>query len=166
MTPATFNATILAPGLAFLHDHAPAISQGRDARVLMLAIAGQESAWRYRSQVPIAYAKGFWQFERGGAVHGVLTHPASALVARQLCAAVGVSFNETSVWNYLAFPRGDRLAACLARLLLFTDAAPLPDADDDDATYDCYERNWRPGKAKPDAWPANIEAARRAVEGP
>ncbi len=71
MTPAEFVTTVLDSGAAWCETvpgwHIPFDVR---ARVLMLAIAGQESAWKYRAQVG-GPARGFWQFEVTG-VDGVL----------------------------------------------------------------------------------------------
>lgn len=120
------------------------------ARVQMLAIGLQESRFEYRRQRGMGPAMGFWQFERGGGVKGVLNHPASKDKAALLCKARGVSAEPMAAW--VALENDDVLAAGFARLLLLTDPRPLPNVDDTQGAWDCYIRNWRPGKPHIDTW--------------
>src|SRR5262245_41905895 len=104
MDPRTFTTNILEPGLAFLHRlGGPAPSAA--ARQKLLTIGLQESALVARYQAsPSASpgaAKGFFQFESGGGVRGVMTHQASAQLARRLCDACWVAWNEQAVYRAL-----------------------------------------------------------------
>jgi hypothetical protein len=133
------------------------------ADVLLVAISGQESAWSARVQGGNGPARGFWQFEQGGGVTGVLKHPTTARMARDACAGLGISNLPHIVWAFLGRPEGDRLALAFARLLLWSDPRPLPAIDDPDDAYDYYVANWRPGAPGPDRWPSNHAAAREAL---
>lgn len=144
----------IEPALALLEPMG--IKPSRKARVLMLAIAGQESAWEHRRQIG-GPAHSFWQFEKGGGVVGVLTHPASRDKIKAVCAELGVPCDAESV--YQAMVDNDVLAACMARLLLWTDAAPLPEVGEVDASWNYYLRNWRPGLPHPEAWPRRYSTA-------
>ena len=147
-----------------------------EARLMLLAIGLQESRFEHRWQIVDAArpekkgpARGFWQFERGsaslgGGVWGVFRHSSSHELLRQLCHERDVSFDPPEVWA--ALERDDVLAAGLARLLLWTDRRRLPPAGDADAAWDCYERNWRPGKPHPETWPRNYRAAMDEVFPP
>lgn len=137
------------------------IRDSASARVMLLAIGLQESLFEYRRQMGNGPAMGFWQFERGGGVRGVLHHPASKDRAAWLCAARDVEPVPTPVW--LALQRDDVLAAGFARLLLWTDAAPLPGVDDEAGAWAYYLRNWRPGKPHPKTWPKYHKLARDFV---
>lgn len=114
---------------------------------IMLAIAGMESRCLHRRQIPIPHAMGLWQFERGGGVAGVLQHRVTrplvigALERRGLPAPDKPGAAEAT-WR--ALETDDTLAAILARLLLLSDPAPLP--DDPNAALGVYLRTWRPGK--------------------
>jgi hypothetical protein len=156
MTPIAFREIILDPGLALLATATSTHLDDRAARVLLLAIAGQESGWESRRQIG-GPARGFWQFERGGAVRGVLNHPVSTHPAAKLCAALAIPADEATVYEALAW--SDHLAVGLARLLLLTDPAPLPGIGDEAGGWACYVRNWRPGKPHPDVWPLRHQAA-------
>lgn len=125
------------------------------ALLLMLAIGYQESQGIHRRQLGNGPARGLWQFEKGGGVHGVMTHTASSGYAMQLCAHFRIPFNETAV--YQALETNDVLAAGFARLLLWTAPGALPDNEADAWTY--YERQWRPGKPRPHDWPNSYRAA-------
>lgn len=148
----------------------PAKMDSAKARVQMFAIGYQESEFEHRFQVlndptKKGPARGFWQFEEGGGVVGVMTHPASKDIARNLCMARGVFFTRHEVWQRLE--TDDVLAAAFARLLLFTDSRPLPSLPDAinphnpqlSDSWKYYERNWRPGKPHPLKWPANYAKA-------
>lgn len=120
-----------------------------EAEVMLLAIGLQESRFEHRHQIG-GPAHGWWQFEMGGGVRGVLTHPASRDLAKGLCAARGVA--PTSMAAFAALERDDILAAGFARLLLWTDPRPLPRIGEVQAAWDYYIRNWRPGKPHPKTW--------------
>lgn len=117
---------------------------------MLLAIGLQESRFLHRKQIK-GPARGFWQFERGGGVVGVLNHASTAHHANLICQARGVEPMSTDV--YMALEKDDVLAAAFARLLLWTDPYPIPKIGDAESSYDCYVRIWRPGKPKPDSWP-------------
>ena len=136
----------IAPALVML----PSRMASPEARMLMLAICGQESDFHHRWQVVdrarpgvMGPARGLWQFERGGGVRGVLTHASSRTHAEALCRLRGVSATLDGVYN--ALHADDVLAAGFARLLLWTDAAPLPAVGDVEAAWKLYLRTWRPG---------------------
>ncbi|MBF8676231.1 hypothetical protein IRZ53_17700 [Pseudomonas fulva] len=114
----------------------------RPARVLMYAISLQENPKRYEQQVG-GPARGDYQFEKGGGVRGVMTHPASKALAQDVCRARGVAFDAEAI--YQAIGRDPILAAALARLLIWTDPKPLPAATDEQGAWDLYLRTWRPG---------------------
>ncbi len=137
------------------------------ARVMLLAIGLQESRLKYRAQKTTdpyvkGPARGLWQFERGGGVVGVMTHRATKALAEAACQEHVVPFDSSLVWTKLEF--NDILAATFARLLLWADAKPLPalDASHDDA-WDCYVRNWRPGKPHRETWDEFHAQARAQV---
>jgi hypothetical protein len=143
---AVLNSAIV-PALSIL---GPAYDSG-PARVLWLAISGQEAGWLSRHQLENGPAHGLWQFERGG-VHGVLTHPASRAAAARLCAMRRTPPTDIDVWN--ALEHDDVLAAGMARLLLWTDVRPLPRIGDSLNAWLYYVRNWQPGKPRADDWSA------------
>lgn len=149
-------ATAIEPALALL----PAKMDTPAARVMLLANGLQESRFVHRRQIS-GPAVGFWQFERGGGVLGVLTHPSSWELSRALCAARDVEPTTTDVYNSLS--HDDVLAAGFARLLLWTDPQRLPPLGDVDGAWSLYLRTWRPGKPHPQTWPALYAQALSAV---
>ncbi len=161
MTPKDVLENAVDPALALL-DRVAGVRPSQEARVLLMAIAGQESAWQYRVQIG-GPAHSFWQFEKSGGVHGVLHHPSSSANIRDVCADLGVSCDETTIYQRMAEPEGDVLPGCMARLLLWTDPAPLPAVGDVDHAWNFYERNWRPGAPHPEGWPARYAIARGLV---
>lgn len=86
-------------------------------------------------------ARGWWMFERGGGVAGVLSHPTTLRHAQSVCLARGVTASPRNVWA--ALETDDVLAAAFARLLLWSDPEPLP--GDVEGAFAVYLRNWRPG---------------------
>lgn len=154
--------TAVRPALALIGLHA----DSPQARVLLLAIGLQESAFSYRRQMGDGPARGFWQFELGtkasrGGVWGVYLHHVSHEPLRLLCHERDVSFDTTPIWA--ALETDDILAAGVARLLLLTDPQRLPALGEEQAAWDCYARNWRPGKPRPGDWPENYRLAMQEV---
>jgi hypothetical protein len=146
VTPDQFLIETLLPGLHWLEQHVgPVPPASREARLLLLAISGQESNWVYRIQSGNGPAHGFWQFERMGGVNGVLTHPATVEFAKKVCAAAGIAPTAVAVWGRMATEAGDNLAVAFARLLLFTDPHKLPAYGDEEGSWAQYISLWRPG---------------------
>lgn len=139
-TPEQVLAQIIAPMFQLL---LPGKFDSTAARVEMLTIAKHESELRTRKQDGGGPARSLWQFEQAGGIRGVLTHPASSIWAKAVCLHQAVAPTEGDV--YAAFLTDDLLACAFARLLLWTDAAPLPQLGNDEAAFEYYRRNWRPG---------------------
>jgi hypothetical protein len=159
---ATVIKTILDPGLAQL----PMAMDTPKARVMLLAIGQQESKFQYRAQVlnggGKGPARGYFQFEKGGGVKGVMNHPTTCAHAHRLCLSRGVAWDAGQVW--LRLETDDLLACGFARLLLYSDPKPLPELDDVEGAWKLYaERTWRPGKPHPETWPGYHAAARQAL---
>ncbi len=76
-----------------------------------------------------------------------------------VCAELGVTCDEETVYQRMAQAEGDVLSACMARLLLWTDPSPLPAVGDVNHAWDFYQRNWRPGAPHPEVWPARYGTA-------
>lgn len=149
---------ILTPALSML----PAMMGTPKARVMLLAIALQESGLAHRVQVG-GPAHGLWQFERGGGVKGVLRYHTTRDLARHVCRERGVNPNRWAV--YKALSHDDILAACFARLLLWTDPHALPALGDESGAWDLYLRTWRPGKPRPVHFSGNYRQALLTVKG-
>ena len=153
------------PGLAML----PSRMDTPEARVLMLAICGQEADFHRRWQVVdrarpgvMGPARGLWQFERGGGVKCVLNHERTHALAANVCRLRGISATVNAVYNRLH--ADDVLAAAFARLLLWSSPRALPAVGQEQAAFDFYLREWRPG-----AWangnPKQRETLRRKWAG-
>lgn len=122
------------------------------ARINQAAIGYQESdGYLTRRQYGNGPARGYWQFEEGGGVRGVMEHKSTAELARSVCHARGVPFVRRTVWE--ALETDDVLAAAFCRLLMWTDSGKLPTNEADG--WAMYARTWRPGKPHPDKWPAS-----------
>lgn len=122
------------------------------ARVQMLCTGLQESGLTARRQVLDGGGKGaatgLAQFERGGGVKGVLTHPSTADLAARVCDARKVAPTMQRVWEELE--HDDVLAMAFARLYLWTDPFKIP--NDAAGGWQLYLRVWRPGKPHPAKW--------------
>lgn len=124
---------------------------------LLTAIGLQESRFAHRAQVR-GPARGFWQFERDGGVRGVLEHPSTRRAAEDACEALAYPASPEGV--YAALEDNDVLAACFARLLLWTDPRMLPqDVTSGPEGWSVYLRTWRPGKPHVETWGAYYAAA-------
>lgn len=131
-----------------------------DATVMLLAIGLQESRFEHRQQVG-GPARSFWQFERGGGVRGVLTHPETAKHAQAVCTLRGIAPTAESV--YARMLDDDLLGCAFARLLLYSDPKPLPAIGDAAAAWAYYLRSWRPGKPHQRTWDGLYEQAMKAM---
>lgn len=143
-----------------MHTLLPSQFDSPEARVLLLAIGAQESAFRHRTQIG-GPAHGYWQFEQGGGVTGVIRHRATTRWADAVCVVRGASHGRRSV--YAAIVNDEVLACAFARLLLWTDPAPLPALGDKDGAWRYYLRTWRPGRPHPGNWEANYSGALECV---
>lgn len=132
------------------------------ARAMLLAIGLQESEFTARKQGGGGPARGFWQFEKGGGVIGVLEHRASATAIASVCAAL--CYRSTVPTCYAAIEHNDVLACAFARLLLWTLPGRLPERGMSDLGYAQYLSGWRPGKPRPSDWPQNFATAWALVE--
>ena len=159
-TAAAFNTNIMQKAAKTIEWISPP-SASPEARVLLLAIAGQESGWQYRKQVG-GPAHGFWQCEQGGGVRGVLINPATRETITKVCQALNVQPTEEAV--YAAIIDNDALAYAVARCILLADPQPLPKLGDQHAAWECYERNWRPGKPRPETWDDRYQQALSVLE--
>lgn len=127
-----------------------------EARAMLVAIGLQESGFLHRAQIG-GPAHGFWQFEKGGGVAGVLTHPSTARLAADVCESLRY---EPEAWAcYVALEHNDVLACCFARLLLWTLPGSLPAADEADEGWHQYLDAWRPGKPHRETWAGHFGAA-------
>lgn len=121
----------------------PERMRSAQAVVILLAIQLQEAPNQEQRQVG-GPAVGIFQMEKGGGIAGVLRHSASRPYALSVCKALGVEPTKESVYAALQ-STDDVLDAAFARLLLWTDAAPLPAIGDVTGAWELYLRTWRPG---------------------
>lgn len=145
MTPRQLLDLAVGPALTLL----PRRMTSDAARAMLVAIALQESRLAHRRQVN-GPARGFWQFEAGGGVAGVLRHPATAAPIRTVLEAL--CYDATVATSYAAIEHQDVLAAAYARLLLFTLPAPLTGPGEAERAWIQYLDAWRPGRPHPETW--------------
>lgn len=143
-----------------LTDLLPSRMDTVSARLMMLTIQKQEDPEERRYQlvrrtaatameniVGPKSAKGparsLWQMEAGGGIKGVLNHTGTAVYMRDILEYFGIERTPDACWH--AVEDNDVLAACFARLLLWSDALKLPDIKDHDGAFELYLRTWRPG---------------------
>lgn len=133
----------------------PESMKSERATAMLLAIALQESLCIHRKQVG-GPARGFWQFESGGGVAGVRTHPMSRNEAQSTMLLLRYPTNLVNADVHKLLEHNDVLAAVFARLLLWTLPAPLPKREDPpQVSWNQYLAAWRPGRPHPDTWPEN-----------
>lgn len=133
------------------------------ARAMLLAIGLQESRFEHRVQVPSGPAHGFWQFEKGGGVKGVLGHPLTQPVLLPVLDTL--CYAPLIPECYAAIAHHDVLACVFARLLLWTDPRSLPTVNQPDKGWAIYLAQWRPGKPHVKTWPGYFTEAWRVVAG-
>lgn len=158
MTTITINNIVckaIEPAFAML----PRRMDVPEARLLTLTIALQESGGlRHRRQMGNGPARGFWQFEEGGSVKGVMKHTATKDLALRACIIREVPFTTRAVWDAIEYD--DVLAAVFARLNLWWSPHKLPAIDDVQAAWNYYIFTWRPGKPHLKTWAGYYSTAR------
>ncbi len=80
------------------------------------------------------------------------------------CMKAGVSASTFMVWGLFATAKGDDLATAFARLLLWSDSAPLPTIGDEEGAWEYYLRLWKPGKPSRERWAEVYPQAVAALE--
>lgn len=155
MDASLLHRAIIEPALEWLLPD----MDSPEARRMLIAIAGQESGFRYRRQIR-GPARGWWQFELGGVV-GIRTHTATRDACEHVLAELGYDPQMPSGQVFVLLEDCDLLAACFARLNLRWLPWPLP--TDEGHGWEQYAEAWRPGKPHPDRWPANWGAASEVV---
>lgn len=145
MSPDLFVRNALNPAFALLPDKMDTPS----ARAMVIAICLQESRLEYRHQLG-GPAHGYAQFEQGGGVRGVLTHPASKPHILEVLKEL--DYLPEPQRCYEAIEHNDILAVCFARLLLYTLPELLPVRGEPDHGWHCYTKAWRPGKPHRETW--------------
>ncbi len=139
------------------------------ADAMSIACGFQESRFATRDQRDAANAlgpaTGWWQFENNGGVAEILAARQTRDVAAELCRRAGVNAERDPVWRLFASAAGDELACAFARQLVWKDPAALPAAEPGSAqiAYAYYDRNWRPGRKRPQDWPASWAVALEIV---
>ena len=131
----------------------PVRMDSQAATAMLLAIALQESGARVRHQTPTGPARGFWQFEAGGGVFGVQTHPRTALALEGALSALCYPPRMGQFLLHSIIEHNDVLACVMARLLLYTLPEALPGPSDAAIGWTQYRAAWRPGHPHPDTWP-------------
>lgn len=150
MTPQILAQSIIPAAMALLPDQ----MDTSNARIMLTAIALQESGLRHRRQIR-GPARGLWQFEEAGLI-GVLRHPSSAGYAAEL--VDDLIYSNLGISDlHAVLEHNDVLACGIARLLLWT----LPDEMAGSAAdgWAQYLAAWRPGKPHEDRWIPNYSAA-------
>jgi hypothetical protein len=148
MIASRFFTRVLQPAAVELSRIQATLDSPR-AQGMLMAIAGQESGWTDRVQVPGGQARGFWQFERSGALHGVMSGPHAHWIS-DICYEYDIPSDQATVYEAIAWQ--DPLAYAVARLTLWMDPAPLPLIGDIDGAWATYLRVWKPGKPDRTRW--------------
>ncbi len=159
MLPETFLQNALIPALGLL----PSRLDSPAARAMVLAICLQESRLTHRRQIG-GPARSYAQFEQGGGVHGVLTHPASKPLIKSVLTALDYDPASLEFACWTAIEHNDILCAAFARCLLYTLPDALPAQSNPEGGWGQYISAWRPGAPKPLTWPAFYAQAWATVD--
>lgn len=130
----------------------PTAMRSSAATAMLLSIGLQESRFLHRRQIE-GPARGFWQFERGGGIKGVMTHPkttgplATALTEMRYASVINDAFKLHAIVEH-----NDVVAAVFARLLLWTVPGALPGRDEPGKAWSQYIEGWRPGRPHRETW--------------
>ena len=169
------SAIVLGAIRQALTEYLPQRMDTVGARLMMLTIQKQEDPEERRYQLvkrteatalenivgpktAKGPARGLWQFEQGGGIKGVLQHNKTGNWIDDVCDRFGVTNSSVSCWK--AIEENDVLAACFARLLLWSDPKlSLPGIMDAKGALALYLRTWRPG-----AWTRGNDEQRNALE--
>jgi hypothetical protein len=174
--PAVFDQQQVDELLWIMHEHIiptalallPARMNSPEARAMLLAIGLQESGFKYRRQVG-GPAEGFWQFERGGAVRGIMIHsvtsPILAPILKVFRYPMTIAGALADREMHQAIQDNDIIACIFARLLLYIDSRALPLSTEIAKGWSIYLAQWRPGKPREHDWPGNFQAAWQIVKG-
>lgn len=131
------------------------------ARAMVIAIGLQESKFRARRQITgradYSPARGFWQFEMGGGIVGVLTHRSTKPIITDILEELRYSPAASSC--YEAVEHNDVLAAVFARLNLWWLPGPVAQRGEVDRGWRQYLNAWRPGRPHPETWPEHFARA-------
>ncbi len=146
-----FTKIALSPALSLL----PPKMDSLQARAMIIAICLQESRLEHRKQVG-GPARGFAQFEQGG-VRGVIAHPATAEIIRNVCRKLVVPLVPFECYEAVTY--NDILACCFTRLLLWTLPGPLAEKEEAQKGWEQYLSAWRPGKPRRESWDAYFNTA-------
>lgn len=135
---------VVEPGLAML----PKKMDMMEARIMLLTIGQQESRFQHRAQIG-GPAKGFYQFEKGGGIKGVLNHHSTRKYILPILKQLEIHKDDA----YDAVRYNDILATAFARLLLYSVPKPLPGLKaTPDEMWAYYIESWRPGKPHRGTW--------------
>src|ERR1044072_2654584 len=152
MSPHLFLLRAIEPGLSLL----PGYMTSDCAKIWLMTIAGQETNLTARKQMGGGPATGYWQFEQAGVDAVLRSQPK---LAEAVLATCDIDASEA----HAALQYNDPVACAFARLLLWSDPAPLPLASNAAAGYQTYLRTWRPGKPDANRWPVAHSVAMTAV---
>jgi hypothetical protein len=174
MQPDIFFSRIVEPTLQYMAASPTiALPVTNEARVLVTAIAGQESRWKDRRQIGIGEyypqkvgARGYWQFESTWsgpvAINDVLMSTGRQIEAA--CKHLDIPCDEHSLYEACAW--NDTLACVMARLLLWTHPARVPAVGEKEAAWQYYLRQWRPGAPQRHTWDEIYDQSVAAVGKP
>lgn len=142
----TVHKSVIIPALHELPTKMfslPAITQ-------LLVTGAQESGYMTRLQLGNGPAHGLWQTELNG-VSAVLKNPKShGYLVGYLQSQTSIVVSAPNIYQLI---QTDDITACVvSRLMYWCDVRPLPKFDDEEASWQYYLNNWRPGKPDRARW--------------
>jgi hypothetical protein len=157
MNPNLLYKTAIIPAMNMLGSLG--IKNTFKAHQLILAIAIQESGVAYRRQVTKSGledgpAVSYWQFEHAGC-EGLLSARSTSNYIRQICTLFDIKPTKEGLLDAIQY--NDIVAACAARLLIYS--LPTPLAETKEMGWEQYLSSWRPGKPHKKSWEYSWETA-------
>jgi len=147
MTPEEFYTRVLTPGLSKIARFAPEMPRNRGVEVLMTSIAGTESDWADRVQIPSGMAHGLFQMQLN-TIEEIMVNPASRAIFELGMDDFGINTRTAEhLFEIIAHPAGDVMAVFLARLDLWCNPNTIPFADEEALLFAYYRDTWRPLRA-------------------
>lgn len=153
----------LLPAIAWFEHNVGLIPpMSPEARIMLLAIPGQESLWENVQQGGDGPGRGFYQDEPE-TCGLVLKNPACTAEMRRLCLGLNVPLSGDAI--YAALLSMPILQIGLSRCDLWCDRFPLPKYGDARGAWLTYKRDWGPGKPHPALWDGIYAQAIAADKG-
>lgn len=159
-TAAEFLRQELLPAIAWFEQTVGLVPpMSREARIMLLAIPGQESLWENVQQGGNGPGRGFYQIEPP-TCGLILRNSACTAEVRRLCLGLNVPLSGDAI--YAALLSMPKLQVGMSRCDLWCDPRPLPAYGDARGAWLYYKSTWHPGLPHPALWDGLYAQAMKA----